>query len=74
MRELSKARIAVVHDWLIDYAGASRQFVQESSGFLTLLGFAAIIIFSPSMALRRSSTSNHKETKRSPIRSNKCVG
>lgn len=29
----------------IDYAGQSRQFVQESSGFATTFGFALIIIF-----------------------------
>jgi len=29
----------------IDYAGPSRQFVQESSGFLVTFGFALIIIF-----------------------------
>lgn len=28
MRELSKARIAVVHDWLIDYAGAERALAE----------------------------------------------
>jgi multidrug efflux pump len=31
--------------YLIDYAGTSRQYVQEASGFLTLIGFATIIIF-----------------------------
>jgi multidrug efflux pump len=31
--------------YTIDYAGASRQFVQESSGFATTFGFALIIIF-----------------------------
>jgi len=40
--------------YLIDYAGASRQFVQESSGFLTLLGFAAVIIFLSLAALYES--------------------
>jgi multidrug efflux pump len=40
--------------YLIDYAGASRQFVQESSGFLSLLGFAAIIIFLSLAALYES--------------------
>ncbi|MTJ80283.1 MAG: MMPL family transporter [Telmatospirillum sp.] len=29
----------------VDYGGVSRQFVQESSGFLTTFGFALIIIF-----------------------------
>jgi multidrug efflux pump len=40
--------------YLIDYAGASRQYIQESSGFLTLLGFAAIIIFLSLAALYES--------------------
>ncbi|MBU3888122.1 MMPL family transporter [Methylosinus sporium] len=31
--------------YTIDYAGASRQFVQESSGFAVTFGFALIIIF-----------------------------
>lgn len=31
--------------YLIDYAGQSRQYVQESSGFLLTFGFAIIIIF-----------------------------
>ncbi len=31
--------------YIIDYAGTSRQYMQESSGFLTLLFFAAVIIF-----------------------------
>ncbi len=31
--------------YLIDYAGQSRQYVQESSGFLLTFGFAVIIIF-----------------------------
>jgi len=31
--------------YTVDYAGASRQFVQESSGFATTFGFALIIIF-----------------------------
>ncbi|MBY6242541.1 efflux RND transporter permease subunit [Methylosinus sp. Sm6] len=31
--------------YTIDYAGASRQFVQESSGFAATFGFALIIIF-----------------------------
>jgi multidrug efflux pump len=31
--------------YIIDYAGTSRQYIQESSGFLMLLVFAAIIIF-----------------------------
>jgi multidrug efflux pump len=31
--------------YVVDYAGPSRQFVQESSGFATTFGFALIIIF-----------------------------
>ena len=31
--------------YIVDYAGSSRQYIQESSGFLTLLLFAAVIIF-----------------------------
>lgn len=31
--------------YLVDYAGQSRQFVQESSGFLLTFGFAIIVIF-----------------------------
>jgi multidrug efflux pump len=31
--------------YIIDYAGTSRQYVQESSGFLTLFLFASVIIF-----------------------------
>ena len=31
--------------YLIDYAGTSRQYIQESSGFLMLFAFATIIIF-----------------------------
>ena len=38
----------------IDYAGTSRQYVQESSGFITLLGFAAVIIFLALAALFES--------------------
>ena len=40
--------------YMIDYAGASRQFVQESGGFLTLIGFALIIIFLSLAALYES--------------------
>jgi multidrug efflux pump len=40
--------------YLIDYAGTSRQYVQESSGFITLLAFAAIIIFLALAALFES--------------------
>ncbi len=40
--------------YLVDYAGTSRQYVQESSGFVTLLVFAAIIIFLALSALFES--------------------
>jgi multidrug efflux pump len=40
--------------YMIDYAGASRQFIQESGGFLTLIGFALIIIFLSLAALYES--------------------
>jgi multidrug efflux pump len=40
--------------YLIDYAGTSRQYVQESSGFVTLLAFAGIIIFLALAALFES--------------------
>lgn len=31
--------------YAVDYAGESRQFIQESGGFMTTLGFAIVIIF-----------------------------
>src|SRR6185503_15341684 len=40
--------------YLVDYAGTSRQYVQESSGFLTLLLFAAVIIYLALAALFES--------------------
>src|SRR5882672_5154037 len=40
--------------YIIDYAGTSRQYIQESSGFLTLLLFAAVIIFLALAALFES--------------------
>jgi multidrug efflux pump len=40
--------------YVIDYAGTSRQYIQESSGFLSLLGFAAVIIFLALSALFES--------------------
>jgi multidrug efflux pump len=40
--------------YIIDYAGTSRQYVQESSGFITLLAFAAVIIFLALAALFES--------------------
>ncbi len=38
----------------VDYAGASRQYVQESSGFIATFGFALIIIFLALSALFES--------------------
>ncbi len=43
MRALAKSELP--RGYLIDYAGQSRQFIQESSGFLLTFGFAVIIIF-----------------------------
>ena len=40
--------------YIIDYAGASRQYVQESSGFLTLLLFSLVLIFLALAALFES--------------------
>jgi multidrug efflux pump len=40
--------------YIIDYAGTSRQYIQESSGFLTLLLFAGVIIFLALAALFES--------------------
>jgi multidrug efflux pump len=40
--------------YIIDYAGQSRQYIQESGGFLTLIGFAAIIVFLSLAALYES--------------------
>jgi multidrug efflux pump len=40
--------------YTIDYGGLSRQYVQESSGFLTTFGFALIIIFLALAALFES--------------------
>jgi multidrug efflux pump len=40
--------------YTIDYGGLSRQYVQESSGFLTTFGFALIIIFLSLAALFES--------------------
>ncbi|WP_036280660.1 efflux RND transporter permease subunit [Methylocystis sp. ATCC 49242] len=39
------ARQVLPSTYTIDYAGPSRQFVQESGGFLVTFGFALIIIF-----------------------------
>jgi len=52
LRELAARTLP--EGYLIDYAGASRQFVQESSGFLPLIGFALIIIFLALAALYES--------------------
>ncbi len=41
-------------DVLIDYAGPSRQFIQESSGFVATFGLALIIIFLALAALFES--------------------
>lgn len=43
MRNLARETLPL--GYLIDYAGQSRQYVQESSGFLLTFGFAIIIIF-----------------------------
>src|SRR5258705_8241069 len=40
--------------YIIDYAGTSRQYIQESSGFITLLLFASVIIFLALAALFES--------------------
>ena len=40
--------------YVVDYAGTSRQYVQEASGFLSLLGFAAVIVFLALAALFES--------------------
>jgi multidrug efflux pump len=41
----AKARELFPEGYTVDYAGQSRQFVQESGTFLVTLGFAVIIIF-----------------------------
>jgi multidrug efflux pump len=41
-------------DYSIDYGGSSRQYVQETSGFVTTFGFALIIIFLALAALFES--------------------
>jgi len=40
--------------YIIDYAGQSRQYIQEAGGFLTLIGFAAVIVFLSLAALYES--------------------
>ena len=42
--------------YIVDYAGTSRQYVQESSGFLTLILFAAVVIYLVLAALFESFT------------------
>ena len=39
------AKTDLPRGYSLDYAGPSRQFVQESGGFITTFGFALIIIF-----------------------------
>ena len=41
-------------DYSVDYGGLSRQYIQESSGFVTTFGFALIIIFLALAALFES--------------------
>jgi multidrug efflux pump len=42
------------HDYSIDYGGLSRQYIQETSGFVTTFGFALIIVFLALAALFES--------------------
>jgi multidrug efflux pump len=42
------------HGYSVDYAGLSRQYIQETSGFATTFGFALIIIFLALAALFES--------------------
>ncbi len=42
------------HGYTVDYGGLSRQYVQETSGFVTTFGFALIIIFLALAALFES--------------------
>jgi multidrug efflux pump len=39
------AKTALPEGYSVDFGGQSRQFVQESSGFATMFGFALVIIF-----------------------------
>lgn len=48
------AKRTLPQGYVIDYAGTSRQYIQESGGFVTLLVFAAIIIFLALSALFES--------------------
>jgi multidrug efflux pump len=48
------AKTSLPQGYLVDYAGQSRQYIQESSGFLLTFGFAVIIIFLALAALFES--------------------
>jgi multidrug efflux pump len=48
------AKRTLPEGYSVDYAGQSRQYVQESSGFVTTFGFALIIIFLSLAALYES--------------------
>ena len=52
LQNLSKR--ALPQGYSIDYGGLSRQYVQETSGFVTMFGFALIIIFLSLAALFES--------------------
>jgi multidrug efflux pump len=52
LQDLSKRTLP--QGYSIDYGGLSRQYVQESSGFVTMFGFALIIIFLSLAALFES--------------------
>jgi len=53
-RMADMAATALPQGYLIDYAGQSRQYIQESSGFLLTFGFAVIVIFLALAALFES--------------------
>jgi multidrug efflux pump len=50
----SLAERTLPRDYSVDYGGLSRQYVQETSGFVTTFGFALIIIFLALAALFES--------------------
>ncbi len=52
LKDLAARRLP--SDVQVDYAGQSRQYIQESSGFVTTFGFALIIIFLALAALFES--------------------
>jgi multidrug efflux pump len=52
MRQIAQRTLP--QGYIIDYAGTSRQYVQESSGFITLLLFAGVVIFLALAALFES--------------------